>query len=128
MYNGFPQTDVTDGGANELAVTVYKNGIFTRGVLFDIPRLKGKQWLEPGEAIYPEDLDAWLEKTGVNLEPGDVVFIRTGRWARRSAKGAWNTSSVADFTRLAPRGSRNTMWRWWAAIPIRTLCRAASKA
>jgi hypothetical protein len=27
-------------------------------VLFDIPRLKGKQWLEPGEAIYPEDLDA----------------------------------------------------------------------
>jgi hypothetical protein len=59
----------------------YKNGIFTRGVLFDVPRLKGKLWLEPGEAIYPEDLDAWLKKTGVKLEPGDVIFIRTGRWA-----------------------------------------------
>ena len=97
MYNGFPQTDVTDGGAKELAITNYKNGIFTRGVLFDIPRLKGKQWLEPGEAIYPEDLDAWLKKTGVKLEPGDVVFIRTGRWARRAAKGAWNTSRVAGL-------------------------------
>jgi hypothetical protein len=50
MYNGFPQTDVTEAGAEELAITNYKNGIFTHGVLFDIPRLKGKQWLEPGEA------------------------------------------------------------------------------
>jgi len=97
MYNGFPQTDVTDGGAKELAITNYKNGIFTRGVLFDIPRLKGKQWLEPGEAIYPEDLDAWLKKTGVKLEAGDVVFIRTGRWARRAAKGAGDTSRVAGL-------------------------------
>lgn len=97
MYNGFPQTDVTDSGAKELAITNYKNGIFTRGVLFDIPRLKGKPWLEPGEAIYPEDLDACLKKTGVKLEPGDVVFIRTGRWARRAAKGAWNTSRVAGL-------------------------------
>ena len=48
MYNGFPKTDVTDAGAEELAITNYKNRIFARGVLFDIPRLKGKQWLEPG--------------------------------------------------------------------------------
>lgn len=26
MYNGFPQIDVTDGGAKELAITNYKNG------------------------------------------------------------------------------------------------------
>ena len=62
MYNDFPQTDVTDSGAKELAITNYKNGIFTRGVLFDIPRLKGKRWLEPGEAIYPEDMDAFAEE------------------------------------------------------------------
>ena len=34
-----------------------KDKIATRGVLLDIPRYKGKQWLEPGEAIYSEDLD-----------------------------------------------------------------------
>lgn len=97
MYNGFSQSDVTESGAKELAITNYKSGIFTRGVLFDIPRLRGKQWLAPGEAIYPEDLDAWLKQTRVKLEPGDVVFIRTGRWARRAANGAWNTARVAGL-------------------------------
>ena len=97
MYNGFPQTDVTDAGAKELAITNYKNGIFTRGVLVDIPRLKGVPYLEPGQAIYPEDLEAWEKKSGVKIEAGDVVFIRTGRWARRAAKGAWDTSKVAGL-------------------------------
>jgi kynurenine formamidase len=97
MYNGFPQTDVTENGAKELAITNYKNGIFTRGVLIDLPRLKGAQWLQPGEAVYPEDLDAWEKKFGVKIESGDVVFIRTGRWALRAAKGPWDTSKVAGL-------------------------------
>jgi kynurenine formamidase len=72
-----------------LAVTGFKGGIFTRGVLVDIPRLKGVPWLEPGTAIYPEDLDAWEKQAHVKVGPGDVVFIRTGRFARRAAKGPW---------------------------------------
>jgi kynurenine formamidase len=97
MYNGAPQTDVTNWGAKELAVTGYKNGIFTRGILVDIPRLKGLPYLEPSTAIYPEDLDAWEKKTGVKIGGGDVVFIRTGRWARRAAKGAWDPAHVAGL-------------------------------
>lgn len=97
MYNGFPQTDVTDQGAKELAVTGFKNGIFTRGVLVDIPRLKGLPYLEPSAAIYPEDLDAWEKKAGVKIGSGDVVFIRTGRWARRAAKGPWDPSHIAGL-------------------------------
>jgi kynurenine formamidase len=31
------------------------------------------------------------------IEPGDAVLIRTGRWARRQAKGAWNTSKLAGL-------------------------------
>jgi kynurenine formamidase len=87
MYNGFPQEEVTAAGAKKLAITNVKNGIFTRGILMDIPRLKGKPYLEPGEAIYPQDLDAWEKKAGIKTGPGDVIFIRTGRWARRAAKG-----------------------------------------
>lgn len=97
MYNGFPQTDVTEQGAKELAVTGYKNGIFTRGILIDIPRLKNVPYLEPSAAIYPEDLDAWERKTGIKVESGDVVFIRTGRWARRKAKGPWDPAHVAGL-------------------------------
>ena len=65
MYNGFPQLDVTENGAKELAITGFKNGFFARGVLVDIPRLKGLPYLEPGVAIYPEDLEAWEKKSGV---------------------------------------------------------------
>jgi kynurenine formamidase len=97
MYNGFPQTDVTDQGAKELSVTGYKNGIFTRGVLIDIPRLKNVPFLEPSTAIYPEDLDAWEKKAKIKVESGDVVFIRTGRWARRASKGAWDPAHIAGL-------------------------------
>jgi len=97
MYNGFPQLDVTESGAKELAVTGFRNGIFTRAILMDIPRLKNVPYLEPGVAIYPEDLDAWEKKAGVKVGSGDVVFIRTGRWARRAAKGPWDTSRVAGL-------------------------------
>ena len=37
MYNGFPQSDVTEKGASKLSVINVKNGIFTRGVLIDFP-------------------------------------------------------------------------------------------
>jgi kynurenine formamidase len=92
MYNGYSQQEVTKAGAGKLAVTNFRNGIFTRGILMDIPRLKGVPYLEPPQPIYPEDLDAWAKKAGVRVEPGDVIFIRTGRWARRAAKGPWEVS------------------------------------
>ena len=93
MFNGFPQEMVTKDGAGKLAILNVKNGIFTRGILMDIPRLKGVKYLEPKTPIYPEDLDAWEKKAGVKVGPGDVVFIRTGRWARRAEKGPWNISA-----------------------------------
>lgn len=95
MYNGNPESSITDKGAGKLAVTAFRDGFLTRGVLIDIPRLKGLPYLEPSTAIYPEDLDAWEKKTGVHVGPGDAVFIRTGRWARRAEKGPWDASAHA---------------------------------
>jgi kynurenine formamidase len=92
MYNGFPQEEVTQKGAAKLAIQNLKQGIFTRGVLIDIPQLKGVKYLEPGTPIYSEDLEAWEKKAGLKLTAGDAVFIRTGRWARREEKGPWNVS------------------------------------
>ena len=64
-----------------------KNGVFTRGILMDIPRLKGVPYLEPETPIYVEDLEAWEARTGVRAGAGDAVFIRTGRWAARAVLG-----------------------------------------
>jgi kynurenine formamidase len=92
MYNGVPRNVVTAKGAGKLSINNVKGGIFSRGVLIDIPRLKGVPYLEPGTPIYPEDLDAWEKFAGVKVEAGDVVLLRTGRWARRAEKGPWPAS------------------------------------
>jgi len=97
MYNGIPRQEVTEKGAGRLSVHRMKNGIFTRGVLMDIPRLKGLPYLEPGTPIYPADLDAWEKKAGLRVRPGDVVLIRTGRWALRAAKGPWPPAQLAGL-------------------------------
>src|SRR6185503_18455643 len=93
MFNGFSQEEVTAKGAQKLAVTNFKNGILTRGILMDIARLKGVSYLQPGTPIYPEDLEAWEKKAGIKVGSGDVVLIRTGRWAMRDSKAPWGISS-----------------------------------
>ena len=90
MYNGFSQKEVTELGAARLSVIAIKDGIFTRGVLMDFPRLFGAKYLEGDRAIYPEDIEAWQKKTGVAVGSGDAVIIRTGRWARWAAEGEWD--------------------------------------
>jgi len=97
LYNGFSPKDVTSRGAAHLNIEIARTGVFARGVLVDMPDLKGVPYLEPGTAIYPEDLDAWEKKTGVHIKSGDVVFIRTGRWARRTDKGPWNLAERAGL-------------------------------
>ncbi len=93
VYNGYSRDVVTKEGALKLGIENLKNGVLSRGVLMDIPRLKGKKYLEPGEAIYPADLDAWEKKAGIRVSSGDVLLIRTGRWTRRAEKGAWPVSA-----------------------------------
>jgi kynurenine formamidase len=90
LYNGFPQQEITEKGAGKLSIHHAKQGIFTRGILIDVPRLRGVKYLEPGSPIYPEDLAAWENRAGVRVSSGDVVFIRTGKWARRDEVGAWD--------------------------------------
>ena len=91
FYNGYTpdQASVMAERHKKNSIHNVKNGIFTRGVLIDIPRLKGVPYLEPGTPIYVEDLEAWEKKAGVRVGPGDALFVRTGVWARRKAAGPW---------------------------------------
>ena len=91
MWNGYPVERLVtkDGGASKNSILTMKNGIVTRGVLYDIPRLKGVPYLEPGTRIFAEDLEAWEKMAGVKAMAGDALLLRWGRWARRSALGPW---------------------------------------
>lgn len=90
LYNGYSADRVTSHGALELSVDALADGVVARGVLLDPPRAQGRPWLDPGEPIHPRDLDAAERAAGVRTGPGDVLFVRTGRWAYRAAHGAWN--------------------------------------
>jgi len=91
FYNGYqPDAEkVLKQGHEKNSIHNVKNGLFTRGILIDIPRLKGVPYLEPGTPIYVEDLEAWEKRAGVKVSAGDALFVRTGVWARRKALGPW---------------------------------------
>ena len=93
MYNGFIRDEeVTTAGCAKLGITNFKQGIVTRGLLMDIARLKGVNYLAPGTPIYIEDLEAWEHHVGIRVQSGDIVFVRNGRWARRAEVGPWPTA------------------------------------
>ena len=97
FYNGYkpdPGAVMTNGHTRNSIINL-KHGIVTRGVLIDLPRLKGVAYLEPGAPIYARDIDAWEKIAGVKVSAGDALFIRTGRWARRAALGPFDTNRTA---------------------------------
>ena len=56
----------------------------------DIPRLRGVKWLEPGEAVTTEELEAAEKAERVRLGKGDIFVFRTGHHRRRLELGPWN--------------------------------------
>src|SRR6266704_2876293 len=89
MYNGTPVKDniTPEAGCKKGSIMNWKDGIFTRAVLYDIAQLKGVDWIEPGVPITRADLEAWEKKSGVKAGPGDVILLYIGRWKRRASKG-----------------------------------------
>jgi kynurenine formamidase len=93
-YNGRPAGIVTSMGARANAITIAQDGIVSRGVLLDIPRTRGTGWLEPDTAVTVDDLEAAERAQGVHVASGDVLLVRTGRQARRSALGGWDSKTA----------------------------------
>src|SRR5262245_61860407 len=102
-YNGRSMDDIkAAGGCPKGNINALKDGVVTRGILFDATRLPGKAgaegWLEPGTAIHREDLEALEKAERVKVSAGDVILLYTGRWKRRAALGPWpNASGFAGY-------------------------------
>jgi kynurenine formamidase len=83
LYNGRPGKLITSReGATVEAIDLLAAGVVSRGVLLDIAALKGR-WLDAGEGVMPEDLEAAEQAQNVRVDPGDILLIRTGYYARR---------------------------------------------
>jgi kynurenine formamidase len=96
FYNDVPVNAVTAmKGATRNGIDQVLPGMVGRGVLVDIPRLRGVQWLEAGQAIEPDELDAALAGQGVAISSGDILAVRTG-WHRKAVVEGWGGWMVGN--------------------------------
>jgi kynurenine formamidase len=94
LYNGVPAAAVSDAGAQTLSIAMAGDGIAGRGVLLDIPAVRGTAWLEPGDNVTAEDLIAAEQRQHVRFGRGDLLFIRVGHRLRRNEQGPWDAASA----------------------------------
>jgi kynurenine formamidase len=114
LYNGRPAETVTAEGATFGSIEVLRNGLVGRGVLLDIPRLHGAQWLEPGDFVFRDDLEQAEGEQGVTVAEGDILLVRTGHVRRLAELGQWNTAEAK--TGLHPTAMRFIAERGVAAL------------
>jgi kynurenine formamidase len=94
LYNGVPASTVSSKGAAELTIEVARDGVVGRGVLLDIPRLRGVPWLEPGDYVTTDDLVAAEQAQQVRVGQGDLLFVRVGHRRRRNELGPWDAAAA----------------------------------
>jgi kynurenine formamidase len=96
MYNGFDARRVDGGGVHVLGIEHTRAKMVGRGVLLDVPRFKGVDWLEDGYAISNDELDATARAQGVEVRKGDFVIVRTGQMERCLAEKKWGNYAGGD--------------------------------
>ena len=94
LYQGVPAGTLTEAGAEELSISVARDGIVGRGVLLDVPRARGAPWLEPGEHVTVGDLLAAEQDEQVRMGEGDIALVRVGHRQRRTQRGPWDAAGA----------------------------------
>jgi kynurenine formamidase len=89
MYNGWGTEHVTSLGAAKNSIAKAAGQFVGRGVLVDLPRARGKEYLQPGERVGEGELRACLDQQGVQLRPGDFLLVRTGHMQAAKQRGFW---------------------------------------
>ena len=84
MYNGRSAAVVsTSGGATWESTEVIRNGIMSKGMLLDIPRLRGKAWLDASEPVFPEDIEAAEARVAEFIGPeAQAIYLTVDKLAR----------------------------------------------
>jgi kynurenine formamidase len=82
MFNGTSASTIrSTTGAQKLGIEHFR-GLVARALMFDICALRDGAPLEPGEEVRVNDLEMVLDRSGLQVRPGDAVLIRTG-WIER---------------------------------------------
>ena len=94
MYNGYPATDVKSTGAIKNDMEPMKEGIFTRGIILDLPLLRNKDYLSGMDRISVDDLESCETLQNLTVQPGDVLIIHKGRQKRIEKEGLFDPAQT----------------------------------
>jgi kynurenine formamidase len=78
LWNGYDARSTVEAMEKASVLPIAEKGVVGRGVLIDMARHRGKQWLDKGETFDHTDLEAAAKNQGVEIEPHDILVIRTG--------------------------------------------------
>jgi len=101
LYNGYSISEVNGDGAKKNSIDLASDKIVGRGVLLDIPKLKGKKWLDHSEPITAIDLELAAEKERVEIREGDIVLVKTGQMTIAKENGNWERFMSREIPGLA---------------------------
>lgn len=85
-----PDSITTAGGAEYNSITNLQERAVSRGVLLDVARHRGVDWLAPGDSISSAELLACATAQNVEVRSGDYLLIRTGQLAWCRATEQWD--------------------------------------
>jgi len=96
MWNGRdPSKELDSFGARFGAITAFGDGIVTRGVLLDIPRLRSTPFVTTDRPVTGAELEAAAKAQAVTIEPGDALLVHCGREAFVRAGHAYGSATDA---------------------------------
>ena len=78
IWNGYDSKTTIGGLAKASVLSLADRGIVGRGILLDIARWRKKDVLDVAETFTHEDLMACAKAQGTEIQPRDILVIRTG--------------------------------------------------
>ena len=78
IWNGYDAQTTVGGLSKASVLPLAEKGVVGRGVLVDIARHRGKDYLAKGETFDHTDVEAAAAAQGVTIEQHDILVIRTG--------------------------------------------------
>lgn len=112
LYNDVPAASITARGGAEVLGIEHIKSLVGRGVLLDIAASKGLDRLPDNHEVTGDDLDAAAAWANVEIQPGDIVLIRTGRMQLYFEGGA-NPYTLGENSNAESPGPGIDAVRWF---------------
>ena len=96
MWNGYDCRTVTSFGAQKCGIEKTREKMVGRGVLLDIPKMLGMEFLPDGFVITNDMLDKAEHHFRVQVRRGDFLLVRTGQMEAMLAAHTWDGYSGGD--------------------------------